>query len=402
LADRKDRDMDYEAHKNKYHDIREERRLAKKKAKRKRVLSVIAVVIIVVIGFATKEYWMPQVAEFFEDKTETIINDGTPEKGNGFPISLSQSVYNYVTSVKGMPTVISDTHITMYNDKGGVHKKIQHMFANPVYYTMEDKLFIYDLDGQRFAVYDKKGEVYNNKTETPIVVAAASQDGKVAIVTQTDKHMSFLTIYDEGGEEIFKWSGGQRIVNVSFNDNEDGCIISTFSASGGKIVSRLYGLEFDKTTETFKTSELEGLVYKSGYCSNGDMWLLGDSILYRVASDGSVLYTYKYDRELVAYELSGEIAVLVFDSVTGEKQEIRIFGKSKEPSVYKTETNVIKLEIIDNSAVFMTKKLFAFLDENAKIKASAELEKEYSDFAVTEEEAYFMGYNEIDKIGFER
>lgn len=402
MADKRDRDMDYEAYKNKYHDIREERRLAKKKAKRKRILSVFIVVVVVVAGFATKEYWMPQVAEFFEDKTETIINDGTPEKGEGFPISLSQSVYNYVTSVKNMPTVISDTHITMYNSKGGIHKKIQHMFANPVYYTMEDRLFVYDLDGQRFAVYDKKGEVYSKKAETPIVVAAASQDGKVAVVTQTDKHTSFLTIYDDDGEEIFKWSGGHRIVNVSFKDDEDKCIVSTFSASGGKMVSRLYGLEFDKTTETFKTSELEGLVYKSGYCSNGDMWLLGDSILYRVSSDGSVIYTYKYDRKLVAYELSDEMAVLVFDSVTGGKQEIRIFGKSKEPSVYKADTNIIKLEIIDNHAVFMTKDFFAFLDSNAEVKASAELEKEYRDFAVTEEEAYFMGYNEIDKINFLR
>ncbi len=402
MADKRDRDMDYEEYKNKYHDIREERRIAKKKAKRRRIFAVVIIVVIILVGFVTKDYWMPQVAEFFEDKTETIINDGTPEKGNGFPISLSQSQYNYVTNVEDMATVISDTHITMYNSKGGIHKKIQHMFANPVYYTMKDKLFIYDLDGYRFSVYDKKGEVYSKKTEDAIVVAAASQDGKVAVVTQTDKYTSYLTIYDETGEAVFKWSGGQRIVNVSFNDKEDGCILSTFSASGGKIVSKLYGLEFDKTTETFTTSDLEGLVYKSGYCENGDMWLLGDSVLYRVSPDGSVIYTYKYDRELVSYDLSRDMAVLVFDSVTGDNQEIRIFGKDKEPDVYKTDSKVIKLDIIDDNAVFMTKDYFAFLDKKANVKASCELEKEYSDFAVMEDEVYFMGYNEVDKVDFER
>lgn len=402
MADKRDRDMDYEEYKNKYHDIREERRIAKKKAKIRRVLAVIIIVIILVVGFATKDYWMPQVAEFFEDKTETIINDGTPEKGNGFPITLSQSEFNYVTHIDDMATVISDTHITMYNSKGGVEEKIQHMFATPIYYTMEKELFIYDLNGNRFAVYDKKGEVYSKKTEDPIVVAAASQDGKVAVVTQTDKYTSYLTIYDEAGEAVFKWSGSQRIVNVSFNGEENGCIISTFSASGGKIVSRLFGLEFDKTTETFKTSDLEGLVYKSCYCENGDMWLLGDSVLYRVAPDGSVVYTYKYDRELSSYAISKDMAVLVFDSVTGENQEIRIFGKDNEPAVYKTDSKVLKLEIVDENAVFLTKDSFAFLDKSAKNKASCELEKEYSDFAVMENDVYFMGYNEVDKVDFDR
>lgn len=402
MADRRDRASDYEEHLNKYHDIREERRIAKKKAKIRRIVAAFVVVVIVMTGFVTKDYWMPQVAEFFEDKTETIINDGTPETGGGFPINLSQSGYNYITSVEDMATVISDTHITMYNSKGGVHKKIQHMFAKPVYYTMDKKLFVYDLDGYRFSVYDKKGEVYSVKTDDAIVVAAASRDGKAAVVTQTDKFSSYLTIYDESGEAIFKWSGGQKIVNVSFNDSSDGCIISTFSASGGKIVSRLYGLQFDKTTETFKTSDLEGLVYKSGYCENGDMWLLGDSVLYRVASDGSVIYTYEYDRELSSFELSKKMAVLVFDSVTGDNQEIRIFGKSKEPAVYKTDSKVKKLQIIDGNAVFMTNRSFAFLDTDAKIKASAELEKVYSDFAVMKDEVYFVGYNEVDKIEFKR
>lgn len=395
-----DRNMDYDEYREKFHDIRAEKEKLKKRARRRRILTGLVVIGIISVGFATKEWWMPQAAEFFLDQKETIINDGTPEVGDGFPISLSQSGYNYVTTIEGMPTVISDTHITMYNSKGGIYKKVQHLFANPVYHQMGDKLFVYDLDGNNFAIYDKKGEVYNKKTDDEIVVAACGQKGKVAVVTQTDKASSLLTVYDQNGEAIFKWSGSQRIVSVSFNDDETGCIISTFSASGGKIVSRLYGFEFDKTQEIFKTADLDCLVLKSGYSENGDMWLLGDTVFYRVSSDGSVLYTYKYQRELEAFDLDEQIAVLVFDNVVGKGNEIMIFSDTNEPSSFKTDEDIIKLELVEGSTAFLTKNSFVFLNENAKVTSSAEVENEYSDFAIIDEKAYFIGYNRVDKIDF--
>lgn len=402
MSEYKDRDMDYEEHKNKYHDIRVERRNKKKKARRKRILAVVIILGVIAAAFATKELWMPRLADFFEDSKETIINDGTPQTGNGFPIELSHSEYNYISAIESYPTVISDTHITMYNEKGGIYKKIQHLFANPVYYTMEDRIFVYDLDGYNFALYDKKGEVFSKKTEDEIVVASVSDKKMVAVVTQTDKYASYLTIYDENGDAVFKWSGGQRIVNVAFNKEETGCIVSTFSSSGGKLVSKLYGFEFDKTTEVFKTSDLEGLVYQSGYCENGDMWLVGDEKFYRVASDGSVIYTYQYDRELAAFDMNRNVAALVFDSVTGDRQEVRIFSEGKEPAVYQTDGKVVKLEAVDGEVAIMTDSLFAFLDAKAKITASAEIEKEYSGFYVIGDKAYFMGYNEVDRVDFDR
>lgn len=394
------RDMDYAEYREKFHDIREEKRRLKKKIRRKRIITTLIVVAVIAVGFATKDLWMPQTAEFFEDKKETIINDGTPEVGNGFPIKLSQSGYNYITSLDGMPTVISDTHITMFNSKGGIYKKIQHLFANPVYYPLGDKLFVYDLEGSNFALYNKKGEIYNKKTDSEIVVAACGKNGKSAIVTQTDKASSLLTVYDEKGDAIFKWSGGHRIVNVSFNKDETGCIISTFTASGGKIVSRLYGFEFNKTEEVFKTADLECLVLKSGYCENGDMWIVGDSIFYRVAPDGSVLYSYTYDRELSHCEINDKIAVLVFDSVVGKAHEIRIFESSDTPQIFKTDSEIFKLELDETSVGFLTKNSFAFLNKDAKIISTAEIEAEYSDFVIIDDNAYFISYNQVEKIDF--
>ena len=393
---------DYEEYRNRSYDLRQERRNAKKKARRRSIIGTLFIVAVVAAGFATKNLWMPKAAEFFESSKETIINDGTPENGNGYPIELTQSEYRYITSVDGMATVISDTYITMYNSKGGEYKKLQHTFVNPVYYTMDDKLFVYDLDGYGFGVYDKKGEIYSKKTEDAIIVASCSESGMAAVVTQTDKYSSFLTVYDENGDAVFKWSGSQRIVSVSFNKDETGCIISTFSASGGKIVSKLFGLEFDKTEEIFETADLDCLVYKSGYCDNGDMWLVGDSVLYRVASDGSVIYTYRYDRELAAFDIGGEIAAWVCGGVSGDYSEIRIFGKTSGPAVFKTDSEIEKIEVLDSQAVYLTDNSFAVLNSSGKVIASAEIEKEYTDFILMEDEAFFIGYDKVDKIDFKK
>ncbi len=392
--------LEYAEHREKYHDIRAEKERQRKKLRRKKIITTLVVVGVIALGLATKDMWLPRLAEYFQDKKETIINDGTPETGDGFPISLSQSGYNYITSISQMPTVISDTHITMYNSKGGVYKKVQHLFANPVYYTSGDKLFVYDLGGFNFGIYDKKGEVYKVKTDGEIVVATSSQNGKVAVVTQTDKASSLLTVYDQKGEAIFKWSGSQRIVNVSFNSDATGCIVSAFSANGGKIVSRLYGFEFDKTQETFKTADLDGLVLKSGYCQNGDMWLLGDSFLYRVGADGSVLYTCEYQRDLSNYAIDEKMAVLVFKSVVGDKYEIQVFTDTNEPATFTTDSQIKRLQVIDSKVAVLTENSFVFLNDNAKITSSAEIEKDYTDFIIIDDNAYFMGYNEVDKISF--
>lgn len=392
------KNKEYDEYREKHHDIRAERIKAKKRLKRRRIISGVVVIGIIFAGFSTKNLWMPQVADFFQEKKENIISDGTLEEGEGFPITLSQSSFNYITTVSDMPTVISDTHITMFNSKGGVYKKVQHLFANPVYYTAGENLFVYDLDGVNFAIYDKKGEVYKQKTDGEIVVATCSNNGKVAVVTQTDKASSLLTIYDEKGEAIFKWSGSQRIVSVSFNSDGTGCIVSAFSASGGKIVSRLYGFEFDKTQEVFKTSDLDVLVLKSGYCDNGDMWLLGDTRLYRVGADGSVIYTYEYERDLSSYAIDEKNVVLTFDSVTGKRHEIMIFGQTDTPSTFSTDSEIIKLNVLDSQVTFLTKNSFTFLNDSGKVISSMEVEKEYSDYVINDDTIYFMGYNEVDKV----
>lgn len=401
MADNKNRE-EYEEYKNRSFDLREERRNAKKKARRRRIIGTVFIVGIVVAGFATKDLWMPMAADFFESSKETIINEGTPEVGNGFPISLGQSEYNLLTSVETMPTVISDTHITMYNSKGGVYRSVQHLYANPVYYTADKRLFVYDLDGYNFGLYDKKGQIYSNKTDEAIIVASCSESGMAAVVTQTDKYTSYLTVYDDSGDAVFKWSNGQRIVSVSFSDDEKGCIVSTFSSKGGKIVSKLFGLQFDKTVEIFETQELNCLVLKTGYCDNGDMWLLGDSMLYRVRADGSVAYTYSYERELYSYDLDGKTAVLTFENVAFDGMEMKIFNESKEPAGFKTDSPIKKIQVVDGDVAYLTDNTFAVLNDAGKVIASAEIQKDYTDFVVGEEEIFFLGYNEVDKVNFER
>lgn len=384
------------------HDIRYERRLKKKKKRIKRILGVTLLLTVCIVGYATRNFWVTPLGEFFQESKDTIVNDGTPENSNGYPITLGQSENYNVTEIDGMLAVVSDTHITTYSDKGGKVKSVQHLFANPVYYKMGERLFVYDLDGYNFSLYDKKGEIYNKKTEDTIVLAAAGNKNCVAVVTQTDKYNSYLTVYDESGEAIFKWASSQRIVSVAFNNDETGCIVSTFSASAGKIVSKVYCLEFDKTEEIFETEDLGCMLYKIGYCKNGDMWLLGDTVLYRVGSDGSVIYSYSYDNELAGYDLDDKCAVLVFTEFGNKGSEILIFGEDKEPGSFSTENKVKKLEAVDGEAVYLTDDSFAVLNKSGKIVASADIEKSYSDFTLIDDAAYFLGYNEVDKVSFKK
>lgn len=393
-------DMEYRSG-GKVHDLKRERLIAKKKKRRRRFIGLMVLLIICVAGYELRGYWITPLTEFFSSR-DPVISESAQRSGGGFPIQLSQSEKIRLTHIDDYPVVISDTRLTCYNKKGEQTGSYQHQFADPVADAMKKRLFVYDLNGSNFSVYDKNGEVYSKKTDDPIVLAEAGEDSKVAVVTQTDKYSSYLTIYDESGKEVFVWSPGQRIVSVSFNEKEDGCIVSAFSAKGGRLVSKIYGLEFNKDQEVFETEDLDCLIYKADYCENGDMWLVGDDILYRVSSDGSVKYAYSYERDLADFSLSGDIAVLVSDRITGGGSEIRIFSEKDTPAVFETENKVEKIKADGDQAEYLTDGSFGALNSSGKPVGSADISKDYIDFVLIDDLVYFMGYDQVDKVSLEK
>lgn len=394
-----DDNLEVEGEENIFHDLREERRLAKKKKIKKRIFGVLIVLVFCVSLYATRNLWAEPLVEFFQKSKESIISDGKLEQGKGYPISLSQSGENYISKVGDELVVISDTHISYYDNKGKRTKNLQHFFANSMSKQMNEKLLVYDLNGYNFTVYDKKGELYSEKSEDAILLAEGGND-YVAIVTQTDKYNSYLTIYNKLGEAVFKWSSGQRIVNITFNDNDSGCIVSTMSTSGGTIVSKLYGLEFNTTEEIFETESLGCLIYEVKYCENGDLWVLGDSILYRIKSDGTVIYSYAYPKELSNYALDKKSASLVFNNLADEGATIEIFGESDTPKEFKIDSRVNEIKVSSGETSYLCDDSFAILNNSANIIASSEDVVDYTDFVIIDDNVYFLGYNEIAKMSF--
>lgn len=395
--DNKNKNREYESYADVY-DIREERRKVKKRRRTKRITGVLIVAVVCATGYLTRDYWVTPVGEFFEQSKYSIAKEGTTDQTGGFPIILEQSENNYITKIDDMVGVISDTHITYYNNKGVKQQSVQHLFASPVARECETKLCVYDLNGYNFSVYDKNGEVYSQETENAIILAEAC-DKYTAVVTQTDKYNSYLSIYNESGKDFFRWSTNQRILSVAFNNDRTGCIVSTFSASGGDFVSKVYCLEFDKTEEIFETENIPGIIYKVGYCESGDMWFLSDRQLYRVTSDGNVSYSYSFDEDLAAFDLDGNTAVLAFDTVGNNGTKLLIFGEDKIPNTFTTEKRIEKLKA-DNGVCYLTESGYAELNISGKVTASAEVEKNYADFVTIDNCVYFIGYDGVEKVTF--
>ncbi|NLZ45539.1 MAG: hypothetical protein GX896_02490 [Clostridiales bacterium] len=384
---------------NVFHDLRVERRLAKKKRLKKRIFGVIFVVLFCVALYSTSSFWIDPLTEFFQKSKESIISDGALEQGKGYPISLSQSDDNYISRIDNKLVVISDTHISYYDDNGKRTLNLQHFFANPTIKEMKSSLLVYDINGYNFSVFNAKGVSYTKKSDETILIAEGGKE-HVAVVTKTDKYNSYLTIYNKLGEIIFKWSSGQRIVNIAFNSDDTGCIVSTITSSGGVITSKLVGLQFDTTEEIFESESLGCLICQVKICDNGDMWVLGDNILYRIKSDGTVIYSYSYPKDLANFYLDEKTAALVFNNIADKGSTIVMFGDSEKPSEYITKKRVNQIKVTDGETSYLCDDEFATLSKSANIIALSNEIKAYTDFINIGNKVYFLGYNEIAKMSF--
>lgn len=146
-------------------------------------------------------------------------------------------------------TLINDTYLEVYNNKGKLVQAVSHGLSNPRLETSEARFLLFDRDRYSVKVYNYSSELYARDFEHTVVSADISRSGVFAVVTGSDTHFAALNVYDKDNELLFSWSSADYyITDVAVSDSGKSVAVSLLNASEGSFVSSVYILEYDSIT----------------------------------------------------------------------------------------------------------------------------------------------------------
>lgn len=385
-------------------DIRAARKKEKTKKRIKKFIALGIVVVFVGSAYGFRNKWVPKLEGILDKPHKTIVNDGETQKGN-FPIELDDNSNVKITGFDNRLMTIDKNHIIMYDESGNEENNISHTYADPIAKTSGKRILLYDNGGNSFEVLTRKNQVYTKTTDNPILVASMASNSNVAVVTTSEKYVSCVTIYDSNGTEIYTWESNQRVMDVTFNDKGTGCYISAFVSEKGSLKSVVHYVKFDSTKEVMKSKKLDTLVLKAMPTNNNCIWVVGDDKFYKLDKNGNIIFEYDYDGELIDYDFSSTTAAVTYKGVVNKTGKLAAFNSDSDkngPDSVTTIENQIpkKLKIFSNKIMLLSEKDISTYDTSGNKLATANVSIDYQNFTFFNENIYFLGCRDINKISF--
>lgn len=382
-------------------DIRRARKRAKRKKSLKKLLGVTVILCIVLIVALTSQAWLPKLQKLAQDTKETVVKSGAKIEEGEFPIAIGETNSSEIYTYGERFVLVTDTSVTIYDSDGNKIKSVQHSLANPIGVCGGNMLLLYDLGGYSLMAINDDGVAYRKTFGEKIIIAEIGNKDYAAIVTQTDKYLSYMTVYDPKGNEAFLWSSGQRIVDLTMNEAGNGCAVSTFKASGGELTSVITSLSFSQTEPLFVIDNIPAMIYDTVFCEDDSLWVIGDTKLMRLSSDGTVLSQYDYNTALSSVGADGNTAAIVEKSVTKGYFDLTVVSTASS-DVYQLsiEDECRQVTCKDGKVYILMKGKLAVFGETGEQEASYEVSPDYKSFVFIGDAMYVEDYSNIYKVTF--
>ena len=385
-------------------DIREARHKEKKKKRLKKLAAVCIVAAFAAGAYFARDMWVPKLEGILDKPKATIVNDGETQKGN-FPIELDDASQVKISNVENYLVGVDKNHILLYDENGEQVNSFSHNFADPIIKVASKRMLLYDNGGNSFELFTRKKELYSKDVDKPILYAALANNSNVAVVTQSVKYESCMTIYDSNGSEIYRWESNSRIMDVSFTSNGSGCYVSAFTSKGGEIQSVIYKLDFTSTEVSMQSENLDTLALNVTVNDNGGLWVVGDDKLFKLDDNGKILLRYEYPGEIVDYAADSTAAAVVYKGVQRKSAELAVFksdSDSGDPqSIIKSQGgDPKKLKFESGKFVLLKENDIEAYDTSGNKIATADVSSDYNDFTFFNQNVYFLGCRELNKISF--
>ena len=373
--------------------IEKYRKQQKQEKLKRRTIFVLIIVTLILIVFSVDAAF-----KRMSDESKLPTYDEA-ELSKGFPITMPTSATYRLKLMGDDISLVTDTGLYVYDNRGDRILSLSHAYKSPVSESNDTRTLIYDANGTGFMCATRKSVAYTNTLTTPIVLGQISDNGKVCIVTDSDRYASVLYIYDKSGKEKYSVSMTEKIIACDFLPDSSGIVVSTVSANNGQVYSNLTCYKFKNTDKEEWTVKLDGTVIMNiNAYSEDNVTAVGDNAVYTVKR-GKLENTYGYSNALCGYGASDKLtAVLLDDSENRQKRMLIVGENGKLLGDTALNNEIISVCVSGNDVyAFDTKSVFEYNSDGKQIKSKS-LGAEYDYFTMNSKNFYLLSDTIIDKL----
>lgn len=375
-----------------------------KRKRRKTQRSIFRLLILILIAafcvflYMERGNWISGV----ENKIDSIRqNDGVLAEGN-FPLTVSGNGDYQAHVLEDHLVILNNSYMYIYSDQGENKDTRQIPYTKAVMKTNGDYALCFENSGTGFRVDRLDGMVYDKEAEDLIISGAVSKSGYTALITESSTYSCSIYVYDESGKKIYTRNCVERVNEISFDQDDTGCIFVQMNAEEGEISSVLRRIGLENEELLWEAPALSTLCLESSFTDDGRVCIVGDSLCAYYNKKGQLESMYTYTGELLSYDVTdGKAAVLIRSDETRETNLVLFNGSAEAPVITTVSQSSSHVQADSNTVYLLSSDNVVAYSFEGKAVATVQLDYAYEKFIKQSDYLFLMSYDQIDRVNFD-
>lgn len=224
--------------------------------------------------------------------------------GSGYPLEFAGDTLVDIQPVGKNVALLTDTSFYLYNRSASQMANLQHNYHAPVMDVAGSYILLYDRGAKKLTVYNKSRKIYSKEFDYPIISASLSDRGSLLVVTETQRYIAEVTVFDKLGGSLFKWySSKNYVLGADFFSGGDSFGVMALNGVEGDISSTVSFFSVHKSEEEalFATHDYTGsLLVNLAAKSGGSMTAVFTDRVVAFDKSGQETGNYRLDSQMLA------------------------------------------------------------------------------------------------------
>ena len=321
--------------------------------------------------------------------------------GAGFPKGLPGG--NFKEFIPGKKNIIylTDTHFYVYNQSGKEMLALQHLYGSPYVAAKQDYYLLYDNYGMQFRAYSKTKKLFETELQNRIFSVAVSEKGTFGVITDSQKYLGEILIYDNKGKNIFNWfSADHQIRYMDFMDDGKTFAVGTISGIDGIYVSDINIFNVGKSDVQSKTRINDGFLISLDCKVNGNTVALFDNKAVVIDRKGKTVKTVEFeDKPVSVCNINDDNFAVVFETPYAKSRYLlNIYDSDgeKKGSVEFAE-KPLQITGAKGKTAVLEKNQISIYANDGKLNRKIEIKGDTTQIICTGQNIYTKGLTEINQ-----
>ena len=256
-------------------------------------------------------------------------------------------------AIYGSSIVIAgESTVTMFGVSGKEKLTDHTSFSSPTIKTSDKYCVVYSLGGYNLSVYNTVARVYDMKFDFPIYDVDVSDNGYIAVLTQSVEYRSVVYLYDSDFKLVTTYNKVKYPCSVSLSSDASYVYISVFGAQTGDILTQLSVYKLSQSTPLYTKDVYGGLPFDSVCFDNDIVSLICENSLTFIGLDGLTVNTHSYSQPIKKFNTINHNITVV---TSGRTSKIYTYNPNGNVISQYESADVIDAFYFDNVLIARTK-----------------------------------------------